>query len=273
MVVVGKHCIIFDDTGKICTVNAFSESAGKLDNVLIVDAAVAYGSPYQCKTFILFMQNALYIPELEINLLPPFIVRESGNQINKCPKIQTSDPSIDYHTMYISSCTLRIPFKLLNIFSYFETRMPIAGELGTCDKVFIIPDSSTWNPHSDHYAINEQVMLDDDENVRTIESKSRNIVEEKELNYPTLPSMNYVYAYINSILANSHENDDLIKHAICYHGAEPNAQMMDNEINNWIINGKIFMATSQTLFINHEKKIWHEINIRRNAYHLLNTSM
>ena len=76
MVVVGKHYIIFDDTGKTCTVNVFSESIGKLDNVPIVDAAVAYDCPYQCKTFILLMRNALHILELEINLLPPFIVRE-----------------------------------------------------------------------------------------------------------------------------------------------------------------------------------------------------
>ena len=55
MVVVGKHCIIFDNTGKTCTVNAFSESASKLDNVSIVDAAVSYDCPYQCKTFILLM--------------------------------------------------------------------------------------------------------------------------------------------------------------------------------------------------------------------------
>ena len=110
------------------------------NNVPIVDAAVAYDCPYQSKTFILLMRNALYIPELEINLLPPFIVRESGNQINECPKIQTSDPSIDHHSMYIPSCELRIPFKLLNTFSYIETRKPTTGELETCDKVFITPD-------------------------------------------------------------------------------------------------------------------------------------
>ena len=79
MVVVGKHCVIFDDTGKTCTVNAFLESAGKTDNVPIIDATVVYDCPYQCETFILLMQNALYIPELEINLLQSFIARESGN--------------------------------------------------------------------------------------------------------------------------------------------------------------------------------------------------
>ena len=54
IVVVGKHCIIFDDTVKTCIVNAFSESAGKLDNVTLVDAAVAHDCSYQCKTFILY---------------------------------------------------------------------------------------------------------------------------------------------------------------------------------------------------------------------------
>ena len=117
----------------------------------------------------------------------------------------------------------------------------------TCDKVFITPDSSTWNPHSDHYAINEQVILDEDKNVRTIVSKSRDIIEEEVLNYPILPSVNHVNTYINYILANSNENDNSIKQTICHHYAKPNAQMMDNEINNWVINGKIFMAIGSTI--------------------------
>ena len=75
MVVVGKHCVIFDDTGKTCTVNAFSESTGKLENVPIVDALVAYDCPFKGKTFLLLMRNGLYIPKLEINLLSPFIIR------------------------------------------------------------------------------------------------------------------------------------------------------------------------------------------------------
>ena len=81
-------------------------------------------------------------------------------------------------------------------------------------------------------------MLDDDGNVGTIELKSKNIVEEEELHYPTLPSVNSVNAYINSILANPHKNDDSIKQTICHHSAESNAQMMVNDIDNWVINGK-----------------------------------
>ena len=42
MVVVGQNATIFDTTGKTCTVNSFSESAGKIEHVPIVDAVVAY---------------------------------------------------------------------------------------------------------------------------------------------------------------------------------------------------------------------------------------
>ena len=76
MVVVGSECEIFDDTGKTCTVNSFVDSAGSLDNVKIVDAAVAYDCPFKCKTYILLMRNTLYVPELTTNLIPPFIMRE-----------------------------------------------------------------------------------------------------------------------------------------------------------------------------------------------------
>ena len=80
MVVVGRNCSIFDDTGRMRTFNAFSETAGELENVPIMDAVVAYDCPYQCKTYLLLMRNALYIPELDLNLLPPFIFREAGIQ-------------------------------------------------------------------------------------------------------------------------------------------------------------------------------------------------
>ena len=68
MVVVGKNCTIFDDTGKTCTVDALSETVGNLEDMPIVDAVVTYDRPYQCRTYLLLMRNALHIPELDVNL-------------------------------------------------------------------------------------------------------------------------------------------------------------------------------------------------------------
>ena len=94
MAVVGSESVIFDDTGQTCKVNAFTESAGKLENVPIVDVAVAYDCPFQAKTYILLMRNCLYISEIKHNLLPPFIVREAGHELDECPKFQAPEPSI-----------------------------------------------------------------------------------------------------------------------------------------------------------------------------------
>ena len=55
MAVVGRESVIYDDTGQTYTVNPFTESAGKLEKVPIVDVAVAYDCPFQAKTYILLM--------------------------------------------------------------------------------------------------------------------------------------------------------------------------------------------------------------------------
>ena len=162
MVVVGSECEIFDDTGKTCTVNSFADSAGSLDNVKIVDAAVAYDCPFKCKTYILLMRNSLYVPELTTNLIPPFIMREGGISVDECPKSQASSPSLSNHSMYCKDADLRIHFDLNGTFSSFKTRAPSIDELASCDKIFITPDSATWDPYSDHYCRNEQAMLDSD---------------------------------------------------------------------------------------------------------------
>ena len=207
MVVVGKNSTIFDDNGKKGTVNAFSETAGKLEDVPIVDTVVTYDCPYQCRTYLLLMRNALHIPELDVNLLPPFIVREAGIQLDECPKFQTSNPTVDSHSMYISNQNLRIPFKLINKFLYFETRKPTGHELYTGDKIFITHDASNWNPHSYHYSMNEQIILDDDGNIREVKPHEKYIMEEHETAYLNTPSVKSIDADIDALLGESSENN------------------------------------------------------------------
>ena len=93
MIVVGADVEIFDDTGKTCTVNSFLESAGRLENIRIVNTVMAYDCPYCAKTYLLLMRNALHVPELPVNLLPPFILREGGILIDECPKSQSTNPN------------------------------------------------------------------------------------------------------------------------------------------------------------------------------------
>lgn len=127
---------------------------------MIVNVVVVYDCPYRAKTYLLIMRNVLHIPELPLNLLPPFIMREDGVIVDDCPKSQSPFPSTINHSMYFQYADLRIHFELNNTFSSFHTRKPASDELSTYDQIFMTPDSVTWNPYSEHFVRNEGAMLD-----------------------------------------------------------------------------------------------------------------
>ena len=79
MIVLGKHCFVFDNIhGQTCEVQPFDPSLGTVKEVPIVDAAVAYDCPYTHKTYLLMFRNALHVPSMDNNLIPPFIMHEAG---------------------------------------------------------------------------------------------------------------------------------------------------------------------------------------------------
>ena len=100
MVVLGKNCFVFDGIhGKTCTVEPFNPSIRTAKKVPIVDAAIAYDCPYLHKTFLLIVQNVLYIPSMDNNLIPPFILREAGLEVKDTPKIHINDPTANDHSL------------------------------------------------------------------------------------------------------------------------------------------------------------------------------
>jgi hypothetical protein len=64
-----------------------------------VDAAVRYDCPFDGRVYILLIQNALYVPSMDYNLLLPFMFREAGVIVRGTPKIQLDDPSDDDHAL------------------------------------------------------------------------------------------------------------------------------------------------------------------------------
>ena len=169
MPVVGRHALIVSESGMSVDVNPFTPAYPSM-KAPIVHAALQYDCPYIGETYILLIQNAIYVPSMKNNLLPPFIMREAGIQVNDVPKIQVPDPSIDDHCLYFSETDFRIPLALWGVFSYFPTTKPTLEECESNDNVYILTPSK-WNPHSDVYAHNEESMLDWEGNM--IEKKNR----------------------------------------------------------------------------------------------------
>ena len=70
------------------------------------------------------MRNALYVPSMSHNLIPPFIMRKSGFIVNDVPEIHCKEPSVMDHSIYFQEKGVRIPLQLEGIFSYFVAETP-----------------------------------------------------------------------------------------------------------------------------------------------------
>ena len=70
MVVVGHHAYILNTSGRTAQVSPFTPEYEALKEVPIVDAVVAYDSPYNNKTYIRVFHNALSVPSMDHNLVP-----------------------------------------------------------------------------------------------------------------------------------------------------------------------------------------------------------
>lgn len=158
MPVVGRNVLVLAETGRTCDVSAFTPDYEPM-RVPIVDAAVAYECPYSGVTHILVLRDCLHVPMMTNNLIPPFIMREAGIEVNDRPKIQSKEPSIEDHSLYFPEAELRIPLSLSGVFSGFVTSKPDIATLESCDDVYMLTPTQ-WDPHAHAWRLNEESMLD-----------------------------------------------------------------------------------------------------------------
>ena len=137
MPVVGKHAYIIAETGKKVDVAPFAPDYKPL-TVPLVDATLRYNNPYNGKSYILVLQNALYVLSMENNLIPLFTLREMGVTVNDVPKIHKEDPTVDNHAIAFAETGFRIPLSLWGIFSYFLTSKPTHDNLLNPNEVYIL---------------------------------------------------------------------------------------------------------------------------------------
>jgi hypothetical protein len=165
MAVVGAQATVIQETGLFADVNAFSDEVSQLKRIPINDVVIAYDCPYRLQTYLLIIKNALHVPSMNHNLIPPFIMEEAGLEVDARAKIHSKDLTVSNHSIYDSDTTLRIPLKLRGIFSCFKTRSLTHDEILNCrdfQTVHLTPDSSHWDPHSTHWAEAEDALLDAD---------------------------------------------------------------------------------------------------------------
>ena len=180
-IVVGKHVLVTYDSGKVVNVGPFTDKLGKLRNVPIIDCVVAHDCPYTKRTFYLAMYNALYIPEMTENLIPPFALRRQGNVVNDVPKIQIDSPSELDHCIILDDSRVHIPLQLNGTMSYFRTRKPTIDEYQEAviqnNLIDLNVNELDWDPMDPHYAQEEAKMLDYEGRIVVGQSYQRDIFD------------------------------------------------------------------------------------------------
>jgi len=72
MAVAGFDCTVIATSGRYATVTPFSSNLPTMNMVEIGDVAIACDDPISFQTYLLVMRNALLIPSMDHNLIPPF---------------------------------------------------------------------------------------------------------------------------------------------------------------------------------------------------------
>ena len=160
MAVVGSESYIIGYTGNTVNVSPFTPDYEALSNIPVVDAAVMYECPYTGMQILIIIRDALYVPSMKNNLIPPFIIREAGVRVNDIPKIHLTDPTVEDHAIIFPVDNTIIPLKLAGTFSYFPTTKPTENQVAECEDIYLLTPESNWNPHSMVYSHNEDSMLD-----------------------------------------------------------------------------------------------------------------
>ena len=109
------------------------------------------------------VRNDLCVPTMDINLIPPFILREAGLVLNDTPKIHCDDPSVEDNSLFDEEIGLRKPFTLNETFSMFASHYLTEDEIenaGDYTTIFLTPNSDMWDPYNESYKLNEELFLD-----------------------------------------------------------------------------------------------------------------
>ena len=133
----------------------------------------------------LAMYNALYVSEMNENLVPPFVIRRQGHKLLDVLKIHVEQPTENDHCLMLDD-DRKIKLQLYGIVSYFNSRKPSQEEYYTADAsgdiVDLIVNEDSWNPHDERYALEEECMLDFEGNIIPPEHQRRELFMDED--YP-----------------------------------------------------------------------------------------
>ena len=140
-IVAGSNCVILQYTGKECDVSPYRDDYDSISNVPIVHAATAWQSPVTGQTFILVLNEALWMGSMDHSLINPNQLRHFGVSVQDDP---TSSRPLSIITEDKDFC---MELSMAGTIVYMDTHSPTAKELNECPHIHL-SSSNPWNPHT-----------------------------------------------------------------------------------------------------------------------------
>ena len=119
--VVGENTIILYNTDMTVNVTPFSDDFGVMTEVPVFHGVVVYDCPIAGDTYMLIINNALYIREIEQNILPPIMMKLNSLVMDEWSKFIQHRPLVNYHSIYFPEVDTRIPLELYVTMLYIST--------------------------------------------------------------------------------------------------------------------------------------------------------
>jgi hypothetical protein len=159
---VGRNSLLVHDYDRPINVSGFHPSGPVNKNLRQVSAALAYDDSYTGETTILLVHQAIYVPELEHNLLSTMQVRLNDVMISETPRFLTDNVTDLTHTIAIPTddpaTPYVIPLSLHGVTSSFPTRKPTPEEYESLPHLELTSDAPEYDPHDSTYASQEAAL-------------------------------------------------------------------------------------------------------------------
>ncbi len=167
-------------------VNPFASSIGELTNIDIGTMAIAFDCTKTMKTFVIFGNQSLHIPEMDTHLIATFQARDNGIIVNDVPlqQLSASERNQYSHSIVFPAHgdvpELIIPLDLNGVMSGALFRVPTWDEVNDTEMLNVyhvhLTSDEPWDPHSKGFHRQEQQLKTELEQGRSLwEPASREI--------------------------------------------------------------------------------------------------
>jgi len=163
---VGYNVLIVFDYETPVNVRGYLPDGPLQQGLRTVTAALAYDDDETGETIILIVHQAIYVPEMQSNLLSTMQLRLNDVQVNDCPKFLTDKPTAESHALIVPSTDshnespLLIPLTIQGVTSTFPTRKPTPEEYELCPRYELTYASPEYDPSDARFADQEEAAAE-----------------------------------------------------------------------------------------------------------------